>query len=95
MEGLEVVDPPPISRYVGIKNKKQRAGEGEASIQTPGGVSASAGTWLLTVTTTRLQDIRDDDVVIAVMGMTGSGKSTFISHFCRTARPDHGLRSGT
>ncbi|KAK0649736.1 hypothetical protein B0T16DRAFT_136317 [Cercophora newfieldiana] len=29
------------------------------------------------------------------MGMTGSGKSTFISHFCRTARGDHGLRSAT
>lgn len=56
MDGLEVVDPQPISR---------------------------------------LQDIRDDDAVIAVMGMTGSGKSTFISHFCRTARADHGLRSAT
>ena len=29
------------------------------------------------------------------MGMTGSGKSTFISHFCSTARGDHGLRSAT
>ncbi|KAK0710708.1 hypothetical protein B0H67DRAFT_263866 [Lasiosphaeris hirsuta] len=29
------------------------------------------------------------------MGMTGSGKSTFISHFCGTARAGHGLRSAT
>lgn len=32
--------------------------------------------------------------MIAVMGITGSGKSTFVSHFCPEARIGHGLESG-
>ncbi|KAK0734257.1 hypothetical protein B0T26DRAFT_630990 [Lasiosphaeria miniovina] len=39
--------------------------------------------------------MREGDAVIAVMGMTGSGKSTFISYFCDTAAAGHGLRSVT
>ncbi|KAI1741097.1 P-loop containing nucleoside triphosphate hydrolase protein [Xylaria scruposa] len=35
------------------------------------------------------------DLLIAVMGVTGSGKSTFISHFCAEATVGHGLESHT
>lgn len=35
-----------------------------------------------------------DDVYIAVMGVTGSGKSTFISKLCPTAVAGHNLVSG-
>lgn len=37
--------------------------------------------------------IRPNDIVIAIMGLTGTGKSTFISHFCQTARIGHGLEA--
>ncbi|UKZ61156.1 uncharacterized protein TrAtP1_002426 [Trichoderma atroviride] len=36
-----------------------------------------------------------DDVVIAVMGVTGAGKSTFISLFAKDAQVGHGLQSCT
>ncbi len=36
---------------------------------------------------------RPDDVVIAVMGVTGVGKSTFISHFSKTAVVGDGVKS--
>lgn len=36
---------------------------------------------------------RPDDVVIAVMGVTGAGKSTFISLFADDAQIGHGLQS--
>lgn len=36
---------------------------------------------------------RPDDVVIAVMGVTGAGKSTFISLFAKDAQIGHGLQS--
>jgi signal recognition particle GTPase len=34
-----------------------------------------------------------NDIVIAVMGVTGAGKTTFISHFAPKARTGHGLES--
>lgn len=39
--------------------------------------------------------IRPEDAVIAVMGLTGVGKSTFISHFCDTAVVGNDLESCT
>ncbi|KAK4140974.1 P-loop containing nucleoside triphosphate hydrolase protein, partial [Dichotomopilus funicola] len=36
-----------------------------------------------------------DDIVIPIMGLTGVGKSTFISHFSNTAVVGHGLASCT
>ncbi|EED19617.1 conserved hypothetical protein [Talaromyces stipitatus ATCC 10500] len=39
--------------------------------------------------------ITANDIVIAVMGVTGAGKSTFISYFCPTARAGEGLESFT
>ncbi|KIW77964.1 hypothetical protein Z517_07797 [Fonsecaea pedrosoi CBS 271.37] len=41
-----------------------------------------------------LRDVQPTDAFIAVMGMTGSGKSTFIQHFCDTAIVGDGLKSG-
>ncbi|KIX99691.1 uncharacterized protein Z520_04326 [Fonsecaea multimorphosa CBS 102226] len=43
----------------------------------------------------QIRDVRPNDAVIAVMGMTGSGKSTFIQNFCQTAIIGEGLRSMT
>ncbi|KAF2745783.1 hypothetical protein M011DRAFT_446330 [Sporormia fimetaria CBS 119925] len=41
-------------------------------------------------------DIKPDDIVIAVMGVTGSGKTTFVSHFAdRHVEIGHGLESCT
>lgn len=40
-------------------------------------------------------DIRPGDIVIAVMGITGSGKSTFISHFVDGVTVGHGLEACT
>ncbi|KAH6624179.1 P-loop containing nucleoside triphosphate hydrolase protein [Chaetomium sp. MPI-SDFR-AT-0129] len=39
--------------------------------------------------------ITSDDIVIPIMGLTGVGKSTFISHFSNTAVVGHGLASCT
>jgi len=36
---------------------------------------------------------RPDDIIIAVMGITGSGKTTFISHFTDNAEIGHNLTS--
>ncbi|KAK3329121.1 P-loop containing nucleoside triphosphate hydrolase protein [Apodospora peruviana] len=46
-------------------------------------------------TTQSVPDIRPEDIVIAVMGLTGVGKSTFISHFCNTAVVGDDLESCT
>ncbi|KIV97506.1 hypothetical protein PV10_01254 [Exophiala mesophila] len=43
----------------------------------------------------QLPDVDHNDAFIAVMGMTGSGKSTFIRHFCDTAVAGDGLKSVT
>jgi signal recognition particle receptor subunit beta len=38
--------------------------------------------------------LRPDDIIIAVMGITGSGKTTFISHFAdKDVEIGHGLES--
>ncbi|KAK3376384.1 P-loop containing nucleoside triphosphate hydrolase protein [Lasiosphaeria ovina] len=42
-----------------------------------------------------LPDIQPDNIVIAVMGMTGVGKSTFISYFSKTAVVGRSVRSCT
>ncbi|KAK0622805.1 P-loop containing nucleoside triphosphate hydrolase protein [Immersiella caudata] len=42
-----------------------------------------------------LPDIQRDNIVIAVMGMTGVGKSTFISYFSKTAVVGRSIRSCT
>ncbi|KAM7197446.1 hypothetical protein V8F20_006591 [Naviculisporaceae sp. PSN 640] len=42
-----------------------------------------------------LQDVQSSDAIIAVLGMTGSGKTTFVSHFCATAQAGHALESAT
>jgi uridine kinase len=43
-------------------------------------------------TTWLTKNHRPEDVVIAVMGVTGSGKSTFISHFVESIPVSHTLR---
>lgn len=40
-------------------------------------------------------DIKPEDIVIAVMGITGSGKSTFISYFAEDVIIGHGLEACT
>ncbi|KAK3299250.1 P-loop containing nucleoside triphosphate hydrolase protein [Chaetomium fimeti] len=45
--------------------------------------------------TAELPALTPNDVVIAVMGVTGSGKTTFISYFAPSARIGHGLESCT
>ncbi|KAK0726143.1 P-loop containing nucleoside triphosphate hydrolase protein [Lasiosphaeris hirsuta] len=42
-----------------------------------------------------LPSIRPDDIVIAVMGVTGVGKSKFISHLSKTAEVGDGVKSCT
>ncbi|KAK3364626.1 hypothetical protein B0T25DRAFT_563634 [Lasiosphaeria hispida] len=42
-----------------------------------------------------LHDVQNGDAIIAVMGMTGSGKTRFVSHFCETAEAGHTLASDT
>jgi GTP-binding protein EngB required for normal cell division len=42
-----------------------------------------------------LPDIGKDDIVIAVMGVTGAGKSKFVSHLSRTAVVGDGVKSCT
>ncbi|KAL7936397.1 P-loop containing nucleoside triphosphate hydrolase protein [Trichoderma chlorosporum] len=42
-----------------------------------------------------LSMLKSDDIVIAVMGITGAGKSTFISHFAPDAKVGHDLQSCT
>lgn len=41
----------------------------------------------------RCLSCRPKDIVIAVMGVTGVGKSTFISYFSKTAKVGMGLES--
>ncbi|KAK0708107.1 P-loop containing nucleoside triphosphate hydrolase protein [Lasiosphaeris hirsuta] len=42
-----------------------------------------------------MPNVGPDDIVIAVMGVTGVGKSTFIAHFSKTAKAGDGLESCT
>ncbi|KAK4155079.1 P-loop containing nucleoside triphosphate hydrolase protein [Chaetomidium leptoderma] len=44
---------------------------------------------------TELPALSPNDIVIAVMGVTGSGKTTFVSYFAPKARVGHGLESCT
>ncbi|KAK4133946.1 hypothetical protein BT67DRAFT_422637 [Trichocladium antarcticum] len=45
--------------------------------------------------TTELPALHPNDIVVAVMGVTGAGKTTFISHFAPEAKVGHGLESCT
>lgn len=87
--------PPPYS------NKQRSAYDNEqlAPYQDSHAQDSQAPTWVASFWTQapdypKLTSDSSNDIVIAVMGITGAGKTTFIQHFCRQdLNVGHGLQS--